>query len=334
MSAADPIIEVRDLQKSFDGVQAVRGVSFEVQRGHVVGFIGANGAGKTTTMRMMATLELPDAGTVRIGGWDVVDHPHEVRRLLGWMPDNYGAYAYVTVFDYLDFYARACGFRGAERERRVRDVMDFADLTLLAERPMNGLSKGMGQRLCFGRALLQEPQVLILDEPAAGLDPKARIEFKNLIQILSRKGTTIFISSHILSELSEMCDSLLFIDQGRIVHHGTAEMLGQHHAAAACVIDLQVHGDEAPVVEWMALHPGWRVLARTRGGVRAEFESGDREQLAAQLRRMVLDGVAVADFHRQQRRLEEVFVDVLKSQQAQAAALPLVPPPLPATSNP
>jgi ABC-2 type transport system ATP-binding protein len=326
MSTAEPIIQVRDLAKSFEGVQAVCGVSFDIAPGQVVGFIGANGAGKTTTMRIMATLELPDSGTVRVGGHDVVESPSQVRRLIGWMPDNYGAYAHVTVFDYLDFYARACGIRSDERERRLREVMDFADLTPLAERPMNGLSKGMAQRLCFGRALLQEPQVLILDEPAAGLDPKARIEFKNLVHILARRGITIFISSHILSELGEMCDALLFIDAGRIVHHGTAESLKHREGGAAIVVDIQVDGPLDPLLGWLAMSPGWKVMTQGKNGVRAEFEVNDRDLLAGQLRRMVMDGIAVLDFHRQERRLEEVFVDVLKGN---AAGAPMQPPPLP-----
>lgn len=324
--SAEPIIRVRDVTKSFNGVKAVRGLSFELARGQVIGFIGANGAGKTTTMRMMATLEVPDSGTIEVGGWNVLEHPSEVRRLIGWMPDNYGTYAHVTVFDYLDFYARACGFRGAERERRLAEVMEFADLTPLADRPMNGLSKGMAQRLCFGRALLQQPLVLILDEPAAGLDPKARIEFKNLVNLLRQRGTTIFISSHILSELGEMCDSLVFIDQGCIVHHGTAESLQHREGPASCLIDIQVHGSEQPLVQWISMHPGWRLIATGRSGVRAEFHMGDREQIAEQLRRMITDGILVVDFHRQERRLEEIFVDVLK----QNTGTPTQPPPLPA----
>ncbi|MHA3774086.1 ABC transporter ATP-binding protein [Verrucomicrobiota bacterium sgz303538] len=324
--SAEPVIRVREITKAFDGVQAVRGVSFELSPGQVVGFIGANGAGKTTTMRMMATLEVPDSGTIEVGGWNVLEHPNEVRRLIGWMPDSYGAYAHVSVFDYLDFYARACGFRGAERERRLAEVMEFADLSPMADRPMNGLSKGMAQRLCFGRALLQEPSVLILDEPAAGLDPKARIEFKNLVNLLRKRGTTIFISSHILSELGEMCDSLLFIDQGRIVHHGTADSLQHREGPAMCLIDIQVHGSEQPLVEWISMHPGWQLIAAGRSGVRAEYQSSEREQLAEQLRRMIHDGILVTDFHRQERRLEEIFVDVLKQNNGSAT----LPPPLPA----
>ncbi len=321
--SAEPMIRIQGLEKAFGGIKAVNGVSFEIPAGQVVGFIGANGAGKTTTMRMMATLDLPDNGLIEINGWDAVNHPREVRKSIGWMPDAYGTYTYVTVLDYLDFYARACGFRGAQRRSRVEEVMAFADLTVLAERPMNALSKGMAQRLCFGRALLQDPPILILDEPAAGLDPKARMEFKKLVQILSAKGTTIFISSHILSELNEMCDSLLFIDSGRIVHHGTAAMLQERNGSSACVVEIQVIGAESPLLDWISMNPGWRLVNQVKGGARAEFELSDREQLATQLRRMIQDGIVIADFHRQERRLEEIFVDVVRESNG------AMPPPLP-----
>jgi ABC-2 type transport system ATP-binding protein len=188
----------------------------------------------------------------------------------------------------------------------------------------------MAQRLCFGRALLQDPPVLILDEPAAGLDPKARLEFKNLVQILARRGTTIFISSHILSELGEMCESLLFIDGGRIVHHGTAAMLQERNGAGAYIVDIQVHGSELRLVEWLSMQPGWKLIAQAKGGVRAEYESADREHLALQLRRMIQDGITVTDFHRQERRLEEIFVDVVRESNGSS----LVPPSLPEFARP
>ncbi len=324
----EPAIRVRDLVKTFQGVQALKGVTFDVMPGQVVGFIGANGSGKTTTMRILTTLDLPDSGGAWMNGYNILENPGKVRRMVGWMPDSYGAYGDVSVLDYLDFYARAYGLKGAERVARVREVMEFADLTLLADRPMKGLSKGMAQRLCFGRALLGDPKLLILDEPAAGLDPKARIEFKNLVQILSKQGATILISSHILSELSEMCDALLFIDQGRIVHHGTADALKQRDEAIASIVDMQVDGAEAALVEWLRVRAGWSIISSGKGSVRATFESGDRKHVAEELRRMIAAGLPIVDFHRQERRLEEVFVDVLR-----AGAEAMLPPPLPATLN-
>jgi ABC-2 type transport system ATP-binding protein len=309
------MIAVEGVHRVFDNVHAVRGVSFTIQRGQVVGFIGANGAGKTTTMRMMATLDLPTSGTIRVAGRDVVNFPAEVRQRIGWMPDSYGAYEHMTVFEYLDFFARASGLRDARRRERVREVMIFADLMPIRDRMINKLSKGMGQRLCFGRTLLHDPDVLILDEPAAGLDPKARVEFKQLVRLLAQEGKTIFISSHILSELGEICDTLLFIDAGRIVHHGTPESL-ERHPSAEVVFEVQVLGDPAALASWVALNPGVRLLEERRAGGRLAFDESAPEAAAAQLRKMVLDGVPVVDFHRESRRLEDAFVDMLRKGQS------------------
>lgn len=322
---SDAIVSVRNLYRAFGDVRAVQGLSFEIQRGQVVGFIGANGAGKTTTMRMMVTLDNPDAGEIFIEGFDVVQHPMEVRRRIGWMPDSYGAYDYMTVFEYLDFYARAFGYKGAARKSRVREVMDFTDLTELAERPMNKLSKGMGQRLCLGRTLLHDPAVLILDEPAAGLDPKARVEFKHLVRLLAEQGKTLFISSHILSELEEMCDSLLFIDQGRLVHHGSAEHLKRSNGDTAVVV-VESASDPAAVARWVEMNPNVALIETTKRGARIKLEAGGDEQVAWVLRKLVTDGIAVTEFRREQLRLEDAFVNMLRNGAPRPAAQP---PPLP-----
>lgn len=318
-----PIVSVRELHRDFADVQAVSGISFDIQRGQVVGFIGANGAGKTTTMRILATLDLPTRGQAEICGYDVANSPFEVRARVGWMPDNYGAYEHMTVFEYLDFYGRAFGYTGAKLRSQLDDVMEFTDLTELSSRAMNKLSKGMAQRLCLGRALLNDPEVLILDEPAAGLDPKARIEFKRLVRLLAANGKTIFISSHILSELAEMCDALLFIDAGRIVHYGTAESL-QEHVSAKAVVDVQVAGDPEALQRWVQLNPGVTITEMRKRGARVSFEADDPQVLAATLKKMIADGLPVTDFHRESRKLEDAFVEMLK-QVAPAG----VPPPLP-----
>jgi ABC-2 type transport system ATP-binding protein len=309
-----PLVSVRDLDRSFDNVHAVRGISFEIMPGQVVGFIGANGAGKTTTMRMMATLDVPSSGTISIGGHDVLQHPELVRKIIGWMPDNYGTYAHMTVFEYLDFFARAYGLKGDARQSRVDEVMHFADLTVLADRMMNKLSKGMGQRLCFGRMLIPDPEFMILDEPAAGLDPKARQEFKNLVRILAQRGKTLFISSHILSELGEMCDTMLFIDAGKIVYHGEAEALrrGQAPGALSLVIDIIVAEKPEALSEWATVNPGWSLIETRRDGARLALASDNPNDLAAALRKMILDGIQVIEFRREERRLEDAFVDMLK----------------------
>ena len=307
-----PFLEVKDLIRWFDGVRAVNGVSFVLPRGAVVGLIGANGAGKTTTMRMLATLDLPDRGTIKLGGIDIVEYPNEVRRRIGWMPDHFAAYPDMSVADYLDFFGRAHGLRDGELARRVDEVADFTDLRPLADRPMDKLSKGQTQRLCLARTLLNDPEFLLLDEPAAGLDPKARLEFKNLVRVLRERGKTILISSHILSELGEMCDTLIFMDRGGVMHHGDTDTLRRGSASTTCLVKIVVHGDVAPVLQWLAVRPGWKLIEQMRDGVRAELAAGEPATLAAELRRLVADGVAVVDFHREERRLEEAFVDMLR----------------------
>ncbi|TDU81590.1 ABC-2 type transport system ATP-binding protein [Prosthecobacter fusiformis] len=311
MDRSQPAIVVENLQRSFGSLQAVQGVSFSIAHGQVVGFVGANGAGKTTTMRILATLDYPNEGTVKIGGHNVVHYPAKVRRLLGWMPDSFGTYEHMTVLEYLDFYARALGYKGQERLQRIQEVMDFTDLTPLADRMSNKMSKGQTQRLCLGRALLHDPQILIMDEPAAGLDPKARVELKQLIRILAEEGKTILISSHILSELGEMCDSLLFIDKGRIVHHGNAESMTQGTATETTLVNVQVVGEPGQLVQWALTAPMIEIVEETKRGARLRILSKDESTLAGVLRRMITDGLQVTDYHREERRLEDAFIDML-----------------------
>jgi ABC-2 type transport system ATP-binding protein len=308
-----PVVEVTGLVRQFDQVRAVNGVSFTLEAGQVVGLIGANGAGKTTTMRILATLDLPDAGRVLINGVDIVEEPGRVRNNLGWMPDHFTPYKDVTVGDYLDFFGRAHGFRGASLVRRVTEVMDFTDLMPLGDRLMDRLSKGETQRLCLARTLLNDPDFLLLDEPAAGLDPKARLEFKNLVRILRERGKTLLISSHILSELGEMCDTLVFMDAGRVMHHGDTESLQRRasNASGGVEYDIVVDGPVAPLAAWLAVRPGWTLLEERRDGARAEFAEAAPARVAAELRRLVAD-LPVLDFHRHERRLEETFVEMLR----------------------
>lgn len=316
-----PAIRVEGLSRSFQGLDAVRGISFAVEPGRVVGFVGANGAGKTTTMRILATLDYPTAGHAEICGLDVVERPAEVRRRIGWMPDHYGTYAYMTVTEYLDFFARALGYRGKERVDRVTEVMDFTDLEPLADRLIDKLSKGMGQRLCLGRALLHDPDVLILDEPAAGLDPKARVELKHLIRILAAEGKTIFISSHILSELEEMCDTLLFINHGEIIHHGSAEEL-RRGSTELTVFSVRLAEPAEKLREWADMTPDVRFLDSTRSGGRIEIDSVEPDVISTVLRRMIEAGFTVTEFREEERKLEDAFIEILG--ELEAAGTPIV----------
>ena len=307
-------IEVKGLRRRFQTLEAVSGIDFTISAGDVVGFIGANGAGKTTTMRIMATLDIPTSGSISICGYDVIESPSDVRQRIGWMPDGVGTYSNMSVFEYIDFFARAFRLRGPQRVARVKEVMEFTDLTDVSEHLCDRLSKGMKQRLILGRTLLHDPDVLILDEPAAGLDPKARLEFKNLVNLLSREGKTIFISSHILSELGEMCDRLIFIDRGKIVHEGTTESL-KFRKGTRQIVRVRVHGKPENLNEWIKMNAGVTQLEIIKDGARIEVEGEGEDTLAVTLRRMIESGLNVFEFHREEVRLEDAFVQLLKEQE-------------------
>jgi ABC-2 type transport system ATP-binding protein len=214
------MITVEALHKRFGGQVALQEVDFTVPKGEIFGFVGPNGAGKTTTIRILATLAAPDAGTASIGGIPVADDPEGVRELIGYMPDFFGVYDRLTAEEYLEFYA-ACHDVARRRRRTVaRELLELVDLGDRAGDQVDTLSRGMKQRLCLARALVHDPQVLLLDEPASGLDPRARIEMRELIRELRRMGKTILVSSHILPELEELCTWVGFIDRGRMVAAG------------------------------------------------------------------------------------------------------------------
>lgn len=311
MSASAPVVMVQNLHKQFGEHHAVQGISFTISPGQVLGFIGANGAGKTTTMRMLATLDTPTEGHIGVCGFDVVQFPHRVQDKIGWMPDSYGRYALTSVVDYLDFYTRAYGYRGAERTARIKDVMAYTDLTPLAQQDLDTLSKGQAQRVCLARMLLHDPEILIMDEPAAGLDPKARVEFKHLVRLLAADDKAIFISSHILSELEDMCDTILFIDQGKIAHHGSTEILKRQDGDTA-VVQIKVASGPEQLREWIELSPNITWIETTSQGCRASLASASPQDVAALLRRMIQEGLPVVDFHQEEQKLEDAFIAMLE----------------------
>jgi ABC-2 type transport system ATP-binding protein len=214
------VIEVEGLRKRFGSQLALQEVDFMVPGGEIFGFIGPNGAGKTTTIRILATLALPDSGTATIGGVPVAEDPHAVRELIGYMPDFFGVYDRLTSIEYLEFYAACHGLPHRRRRAVAHELLELVDLGGRADDQVDTLSRGMKQRLCLARALVHDPQVLLLDEPASGLDPRARIEMRELIRELRRMGKTILVSSHILPELEELCTWVGFIDAGRMVAAG------------------------------------------------------------------------------------------------------------------
>ena len=220
--------EVRNLTRVFGKTVAVNDISFSFEDGNIFGFIGPNGAGKTTTIRIMATLDLATSGDVFYDGVSATLYPEAVRRVVGYMPDSLPGYKDIQVWEYLDFFARSFGLRGAERTRALNDIVEFTNLGELRNKFLFALSKGMKQRVSLARALIHNPKVLIMDEPAAGLDPRARHELRTLLKILADQKKAIFLSSHILSELQDICDGAVIIEQGKLLSAGTlSDLLSQ-----------------------------------------------------------------------------------------------------------
>lgn len=303
-----PMIELRRLHRFFGSTRAVHDVSFEVPRGQVFGYIGPNGAGKTTSMRILASLDLPSYGDAFVDGFSVINDPDRVRRRLGFMPDYFGTYTNVNCWEYLDFFARAYGLVGRERTRALRRTMSFTNLDGLAEKPIRGLSKGMKQRLCLGRSMIHDPSVLILDEPAAGLDPRARIELRQMIRELAHDGKTILVSSHILTELAEMCDRVGIIEQGCLLAIGSVEEIQRGQAQHRGIV-VRILGGADALTNWLEEHAAVSNLVVDGELVRFAHE-GDRESEAAMLKAMIEAGLQVAEFSSHQKSLEDVFMHV------------------------
>jgi ABC-2 type transport system ATP-binding protein len=303
-----PLIEVRRLHRYFGPTKAVYDMSFEVYAGEVFGYIGPNGAGKTTSMRILATLDEPTYGDALVDGFSVVDDPDRVRRRLGFMPDYFGTYHNMNVVEYLDFFARAYGLRSYERRRAIEYAMEFTLLDELADKPIIGLSKGMKQRLSLGRTMIHDPAVLILDEPAAGLDPRARIELREMIGRLADNGKTVLISSHILTELAEMCHRVGIIERGRLLAVGTVdEISAQTHTRSD--VRLRVLRDAEQLINYLQVRTDVSDVSTRNGHVLLTHDGGPEEQ-AALLRQLVDSGFPVVEFASRTKSLEDVFMHV------------------------
>jgi ABC-2 type transport system ATP-binding protein len=324
------LLEVRGLTRRFDSVTAVDDVSFSLDGGTIMGFVGPNGAGKTTAMRILATLDSPTSGQVFLDGHSVVDDPDTVRPLIGYMPDRIGSYADMTVADFLDFFARAYGLRAAQRRQRVDEVMSFTGLAELRGKLMTALSKGMRQRAALGRTLLHQPRQLVLDEPADGLDPRARVELRQMLKSLAAAGTAILVSSHILAELSEICDACAIIEQGRLLAVGpVAAVAARATGAPAAEIAVRVvaagGADPSALLaqaERLVLaEPSVATAAVTGGELRIRLaepaaEAGaaaSQDACAAALLRILTGaGLPVCTFQYRRADLEDAFMNITR----------------------
>jgi len=307
-------VEVERLSKHFGDFRAVDDISFSFSGGQVFGFVGPNGAGKTTTMRVLATIEEPTSGVARVDGLSVLEEPEKARRVIGYVPDSLPSHRDIDVHEYLDFFARAYGLRGAARDRVVESVEVFTNLVGLREKMIHALSKGMKQRVCLARALLHDPPVLILDEPAAGLDPRARIELRELLKVLASQGKAILISSHILTELAEICTGAVIIERGKILRAGTLDDIVQESRPHR-VLSLRLsngHSKEDLARELLQ-RPFVSSCRVVNGEVEVDFTGGDDDSCDL-LAHLVSHGFRVAEFRQMKANLEDVFMSVTKGE--------------------
>src|SRR5688572_8910669 len=302
------MLEIDGLVRHFEKLRAVDDISFHVKRGQVFGFIGPNGAGKTTTMRILATLDLPQAGDVRINGVSVIEEPEMARKMTGFMPDYAGVYSTTTVQEYLDFFARSNGLQGDARRSAVESVIELMGIGELRDRHVERLSKGLKQRVALGRAIIHDPQFLVLDEPAANLDPRARIEFRTLIRELAADGKTILLSSHILTELSEICDAVAVIEKGKILATGSVSEimtgLREHR-----VLSIRLAGDRTSAMRFLLEQPDVSRVVDANDRIQLEFTGDDAGQVAL-LGRLVGAGFPVLEFNLEGAGLEDLFMKI------------------------
>ena len=309
------MLVVEGLTKDFSNLRAVDNLSFHLDAGRVCGFVGPNGAGKTTSMRIIATLEEPTEGQVFVDGRSIFESPYEIRRMMGFMPDHYGTYPDLNVRDYLEFFARAYEIEPAQRSRRIEQIMDFTGLGKISEKKVEELSKGMRQRLNLGRALINDPKILIMDEPAAGLDPRARIELRFLIKQLADQGKTIFISSHILTELAEICDHLLVIDKGRMITFGSFQEIQRAMQKNYEISARLITAEEAPRLERFLLeHRGVADVRVGENGTISFTFLDPPEQIPALIRAVMNQGFSLMEFRPEMLSMEDVFIQITQGE--------------------
>jgi ABC-2 type transport system ATP-binding protein len=300
------------LTKRYGRSTAVAGVQLEVESGEIFGLVGPNGAGKTTTLKMLATLLPPTAGDADISGHSVRREPDAVRNVIGYMPDTFGVYDDMRVWEYLDFFGRCYGMTAARRRQMIGDLLELVDLADKKGDYVQDLSRGMQQRLCLAHALVHDPQVLLLDEPASGLDPRARVELRELLRELRSLGKTILISSHILPELEELCTSVAIIDHGRVLASGRVEDIADRFRVGG-VYRATVLGDDEKVGKAEQLFGGLGdvvSVVRRPGGLLELALRGDENTAATVLSAAIRGGVNMSSFAPAASDLEELFLQI------------------------
>lgn len=302
------MLKITNLVKRYGKFTAVDNLSMEISEGQIFGFVGANGAGKTTTMRIVAGLLQPTAGEILVDGEDILSSSRKVKKKIGYMPDFFGVYDNLKVDEYMNFYSGIYGIPYRDRKGITDQLLELVDLSHKRDFYVDSLSRGMKQRLCLARSLIHDPKLLILDEPASGLDPRARVEMKNILRELKNMGKTILISSHILSELAEMCTVIGIIDKGRMSAYGSVEEIIEKLTRTGR-LKIKVRDKLVQAVKLLQEQPSIGEIAVNGDSVEAET-GADEQTLSEILRRLVTQDIPVVSFTRASGSLESVFMQL------------------------
>ncbi|HPX67893.1 MAG TPA: ABC transporter ATP-binding protein [Bacillota bacterium] len=309
------MLSIRNLNKRYGRFQAVSDLNLDVPEGEIFGFVGPNGAGKTTTMKIICGLLRATSGEITLDGVDIIQNSRRMKEKIGYMPDFFGVYDDLKVSEYLEFYASIYNIKGQERKRITDDLLELVDLGSKREAYVDSLSRGMKQRLCLARSLVHNPRLLVLDEPASGMDPRARFEMKEILKNLKGMGKTIIISSHILPELAELCTSIGIIDQGRMVISGSNEEIMQQ-VYNKKVVRLKVRDRLDDAVLILKEYPFVDKLVIGENTIQAGFGGGDGE-MSRVLSNLINRGIPVVSFAQMDGNLEDVFMKVTKGDDEQ-----------------
>lgn len=305
------MLSISHLYKSYGNFQAVRDLSLHIPKGDLFGFVGPNGAGKTTTIRIVCGLLQATKGTVQIGDTQVVAGKKETKRLIGYVPDFFGVYDNLKVKEYMDFYGSMYSMNSRDIARLSDDLLELVNLSDKKEVYVDTLSRGMKQRLCVARALLHSPRLLVLDEPSSGLDPRARVEMKELLKNLHAMGITIVISSHILSELSEMCNSIGIMNRGQLITAGRIEDI-MHRINNNNRIVIHVAGDTEPAVRILREQPDTQLQSVRENEIIISY-GGSEEDICGLIGRLIQNQIILTGFHREEGSLESLFMQLTGS---------------------
>ena len=302
------MLKIEQLNKQFGRAVALDGMSMHVNEGALYGFIGPNGAGKTTTIKIIMGLLLPDSGVVTIGGADVTREPKKVLEQIGYVPDFFGVYDNLKVSEYMEFCASCYGMYGLKARQKSMMLLEQVGLDGKADFYVEGLSRGMKQRLCLARALVHNPAILIMDEPTAGLDPRTRFEFKEILKELREQGKTILISSHILSELSEICTDVGIADQGKMVLEGKIDDI-QNQINISSPLTISVSGNRDTAIGILKSHPCVETISIRQEDIAVNF-NGDKQDEILLLQQLIDADVPVYGFIRERGNLESIFMQI------------------------